>query len=98
MDLKQAWADWVDADDYEKHMAGVGQAQANAGLVDELVGGLKLEPGAAVLLAGAGSGQMFDFVPAERFAPYRLTCSDISRKLLDRLSARVRCEAVLGRR
>jgi hypothetical protein len=37
MTLREAWTRFVAAEDYETHMAAIGQAQANASLVAELV-------------------------------------------------------------
>jgi hypothetical protein len=48
-----------------------------------------------VLVAGAGTGQMFDYIPADVFSSHRLICSDISSRLLARLRERLDCETVV---
>jgi hypothetical protein len=95
MTLREAWTRHIAAEDYEAHMAEIGQAQANASLVLELLAAAAPEPGSRVLIAGAGTGQMFDCSGTEPFRPYRLTCSDINAGYLDKLRARCECETVV---
>jgi len=95
MTLREIWIQQVEPDDYERHMAAVGQAEVNAGLVRELFAAAGVEPGARVLVAGAGTGQMFSYLPAGLFENYRLVCSDISPRMLERLQERVLCEVVV---
>jgi SAM-dependent methyltransferase len=95
MTLREAWISRVTPEDYEAHMARVGQAEANALLVRTLLSQAEIATGSRVLVAGAGTGQMFDHMPPQTFAPYHLVCSDISPTLLERLRLRVACETVL---
>lgn len=87
--LRQAWTSWVSADDYESHMAAVGQAQANASLAEAA---LRLVPpaGERLLVAGCGTGQMFDYLDAAVFAGFDLTFTDVNpdflRLVADRLA------------
>ena len=60
--LRDAWANLIRAEDYEAHMAAVGQAQANAHLVADYFLQAPLLPGARILFLGAGTGQVFDYV------------------------------------
>lgn len=85
----------VTAEDYETHMASIGQAQANALLVHELLGWATIAAGSRVLIAGAGTGQMLDYIPTDVFSSYRMICSDISPRLLGRLRERLDCETVV---
>ncbi len=87
--LKHAWAEIIQAEDYEQHMSNVGQAQANAELVMDLLEASQLITGDRVLFAGAGPGQMFDFVSHEFLLPYEVTFTDINARFLDRLKRRV---------
>ena len=87
--LRDAWAAVIQAADYDAHMAAIGQAQSNASLVAELFGIEAPPPEAAVLFAGAGTGQMFDYIHAELLRPYRTTFTDINPAFLDRLAARL---------
>src|SRR5713101_7078807 len=89
MTLRELWRRHIAADDYERHMAAVGQAEANAGLIQELFRDHAPPPGARLLFAGAGTGQCFDYLPANIVAPFRTTFSDINPGYLDRLSARI---------
>jgi ubiquinone/menaquinone biosynthesis C-methylase UbiE len=87
--LRDAWTKLIRAEDYDAHMAAVGQAQANAAL---LAGFFERDPpraGSAVLFAGAGTGQLFDDLSPEFVNPYRATFSDINAEYLKRLAARL---------
>ncbi len=89
--LRHAWKELIRGADYDAHMASVGQAQANADLVREL---FRERPPAAdlrVLFAGAGTGQMFDFLPPGLLAPFVNTFTDINPEFLELLRERLRC-------
>ena len=79
--LRDAWCGGVAAHDYEQHMAAIGQAQANARIVREAIQRWT-RPGASVLIAGAGTGQMLDYEGHEFLAPYDVTFSDINPEFL----------------
>ena len=87
--LRCAWTQIVTADDYEEHMASVGQAQAAAELTAHLIHSASLRPGSRILIAGAGTGQMFDFLDPDVFRPHRLTCADLNPAFLARLRERL---------
>ncbi|MBZ5526404.1 MAG: class I SAM-dependent methyltransferase [Acidobacteriia bacterium] len=87
--LRDAWTSAIRAEDYEAHMAAIGQAQANATLVADYFRARPPQPDATVLFAGAGAGQMFDFVSPSFLLPYRITFADINPGYLERLSARL---------
>lgn len=88
--LHEAWKKHIRAEDYEAHMASVGQAQANAQLVREYFERRTLPAGASVLFAGAGTGQMFAYVPPQVLQNYDVTFSDINRRYLELLESRLR--------
>jgi 2-polyprenyl-3-methyl-5-hydroxy-6-metoxy-1,4-benzoquinol methylase len=87
--LREAWTYVISAADYEAHMASIGQAQANASLVEEFLQAAPPPPGSAILIAGAGTGQMFDYIPASILTPYCTTFTDINAGYLQILSARL---------
>ncbi len=87
--LRRAWTEIVTADDYDEHMASIGQAQAAAALTRGLLELALLPAGSRVVIAGAGTGQMFDFVDPSVFRPYRLTCADLNPAFLVRLRERL---------
>jgi SAM-dependent methyltransferase len=95
MTLREAWTSHVTAEDYERHMASIGQAQANAELVAFLFAQVQIEPGARVLLAGAGTGQMFDFLPPLLFDGYRVLASDVNPTFLAKLRERIDYETAI---
>jgi len=87
--LRLAWTQIVTADDYEQHMAGIGQAQAAATLNRQIIEAAKPPDGSHVVIAGAGTGQMFDFLDPALFRSFRLTCTDLNRSFLARLEERL---------
>lgn len=87
MALREAWKSGIEAEDYERHMAAIGQAQANAGLLEEFARGL--EEGARLLVAGAGPGQFLEHMEASAFERVRAVFSDISGAFLQRLRGRL---------
>jgi hypothetical protein len=88
--LKAAWRDHIRIDDYERHMAANGQAQANASLLKSLFLNYAPPLGARILVAGAGGGQCFDYLPTNVLGRYRTTFADISAAYLERLSERLK--------
>src|SRR5690349_3173696 len=87
--LRRAWAEIVTADDYEMHMASVGQAKAAAELTQRIVELAAIPALGRITIAGAGTGQMFDLMDASIFSPYRLTCADLNATFLERLRERL---------
>jgi len=88
-ELHRAWTEIITAEDYEEHMASIGQAQAAAELTHRLIESASLRPGSRITIAGAGTGQMFDFLALGVFAPHRLTCTDLNPVFLARLRERL---------
>lgn len=93
--LREAWTTIVRPDDYEKHMAAVGQAQANAKLVEEYFAKAVLNPNDSILFLGAGTGQLFNFVSPAFLLPYQTTFTDINSSYLKWLSERLKNAADL---
>jgi hypothetical protein len=88
-ELRRAWTEIVTAEDYEEHMASIGQAQAAAELTQRLIQSASLQPNSRITIAGAGTGQMFDFLAPAVFGPHRLTCADLNPVFLARLRERL---------
>jgi ubiquinone/menaquinone biosynthesis C-methylase UbiE len=88
--LREAWTTEIRPDDYDAHMAQVGQAQANAQLVADWLRSKSPKADSSILFAGAGTGQMFDFISPEIFFPHRVTFTDINGDYLKRLESRVK--------
>jgi hypothetical protein len=84
--LRQAWLT-IEPADYEQHMAGIGQAQANAGLMAAWLAAVA--PEETVLVAGAGTGQMFDFLAPEQAGAGRMVFTDLNPVFLEKLRARL---------
>lgn len=88
--LREAWTTIIQAKDYEDHMAAVGQAQANAGLLADYLAAQPPTAEASLLFVGAGTGQMFEFVSPSMLLPYQTTFTDINGSYLEQLSGRLR--------
>jgi hypothetical protein len=87
--LRRAWTTIVTPDDYEEHMARIGQAQAAADLMRWLIETAGTPPSAHIVIAGAGTGQALDFLDASLFQPFRVTFTDLNPRFLDRLKERL---------
>ncbi|MGC4048169.1 MAG: hypothetical protein QM757_00425 [Paludibaculum sp.] len=85
--LRDAWTTRVQVEDYEAHMAAIGQAQANAAHMADFLARVG-EPGARLLIAGAGTGQMFDYLPPDVFDSCRPFFTDINPRFLASLRRR----------
>jgi Methyltransferase domain len=84
--VREAWCGYIDAGDYDAHMARNGQAQANARLVESLLARYP-PPGHRLLIAGAGTGQWLELGDS-LVSRFQTTCTDINGAFLARLSAR----------
>jgi hypothetical protein len=88
--LRKGWTEIVTGEDLDQHLARVGQAQVNARLLVELLAASSLRADAELLLAGVGTGQLFDYADVAALARYRLTCTDINASFLAALKTRLR--------
>jgi SAM-dependent methyltransferase len=88
-ELRRAWTEIVTVEDYEDHMASIGQAQAAAELTQRLIQSASLRPGSRITIVGVGTGQMFDFLAPAVFRPHCLTYADINPVFLARLRERL---------
>jgi hypothetical protein len=87
--LRLAWTQIVTGEDYDEHMARIGQAQAGAELACQIIRSADPPAGAQVAIVGAGTGQALDFVDPALFRPFRLTFTDLNPAFLARLSRRL---------
>ncbi|MBV9225682.1 MAG: class I SAM-dependent methyltransferase [Acidobacteriaceae bacterium] len=87
--LRLAWTQIVTADDYEEHMTAIGQAQAAAALTQSIIQATTPLEGARLVIVGAGTGQMLDFMDASLLRPFQITCTDLNRSFLLRLEERL---------
>lgn len=71
-------------------MAQVGQARANAELLQSILDSSAREKPVSLLIAGAGTAQFLDYIPATCLTPFHLTLSDINESFLKR--AEERCD------
>lgn len=87
--LHRAWTQIITADDYDEHMAAIGQAQAAAALTAKILGDIDLPANSRIVIAGAGTGQMFEFIDPALFRPLKLICTDLNPMFLTRLRERL---------
>src|SRR3954451_2588807 len=95
-ELRRAWTEIVTADDYERHMAAIGQAQAGAQLMVWMIGAAALRDGDSITIAGAGAGQMLEFLDPAILRPHRLRFSDLNGRYLERLRGRLAVHHLAG--
>jgi hypothetical protein len=88
-DLRRAWAELVAPEDYEAHMAAIGQAEANAHLIKKLIDDFPMRPLDRILFAGAGTGQMFDYVTPKFLLANEVIFTDIRGEFLECLKRRL---------
>ena len=86
---RKGWMEIVSPEDYDAHMEEIGQAEANAFLVAKMFKDFPLNEGASLLVPGAGTGQMFDYITPFQIGLCSFTFSDISSRLLGRLEQRL---------
>jgi hypothetical protein len=87
--LRRAWTEIVTPEDYEEHMARIGQAQAGADLTRSLIETARPRRGARIMFAGAGTGQMLDFLDPCLLRSFRLTFTDLNARFLECLKRRL---------
>jgi 2-polyprenyl-3-methyl-5-hydroxy-6-metoxy-1,4-benzoquinol methylase len=88
--LREAWTEIITVEDYEGHMAEIGQAKANAEMVRDFIFDLDLKGTERILFAGAGPGQMFDYIGEETFGGAHVVLTDINEKFVERLEKRAK--------
>ena len=87
--LRLAWTELISAADLDDHKHQVGQVAANAELLQSMLVSSAREKSVGLLIAGAGTAQFLDYIPATCLAPFHLTLSDINESFLRR--AKERC-------
>lgn len=75
-------------EDYEIHMANVGQAQANADLMRELVGFGSSKVRQRLLIAGCGPGQFLEVASPDYLLPHRCVFTDLSLAFIEQVQVR----------
>jgi SAM-dependent methyltransferase len=80
---REAWLEIVEPSDLDSHMASVGQAEANAAIVEEMFTHLPLSLHSKLLIHGCGTCQMFDYFDPSVFGNVDITFADLSPKMLD---------------
>ena len=87
--LRHAWTQIVTGEDYDDHMARIGQAQAGADLTCQIIRSADPPSGGHVVIAGAGTGQVLDFLDPALFRTFHLTFTDLNPAFLARLAQRL---------
>ena len=94
--LRRAWTEIITGDDLDQHLAAVGQAQAGAELAAWMLRNAAPPAGGRVVIAGAGTGQMLDFLNADLLRPFELTFTDLNPTFLKRLMERLQQHRLSG--
>ncbi|GEM_PF-3736054 len=82
---RRAWLEIVKPKDLDSHMKNVGQAEANATLVRDMLEAYQLDPYSGLLVHGCGTCQMFDYLKPEDLGDMeaiKLTFADFSPRIL----------------
>jgi ubiquinone/menaquinone biosynthesis C-methylase UbiE len=87
---REGWLNVIDAAELDSHMVSVGQAEANASLVKEMIGRVPLNEESRLLVHGCGTCQMFEYLDLADFGTKRITLADFSPKLLNVAEKRVK--------
>jgi protein-L-isoaspartate O-methyltransferase len=80
----------VQASELDHHMAGNSQAQANARILGEMLAAMALPPGARILMPGAGTGQILDYMDISLLRPLQVVFTDINAEFLKVLEDRLK--------
>jgi SAM-dependent methyltransferase len=87
---RKGWTEIVTSEDYDKHMANIGQASANSEMVKQMFQDYPLM-GSRLLIPGCGTGQMFDYITPDVFGSgTQLTLTDINPTFLEKTKERLR--------
>ena len=87
---KKGWMEIINADDLDSHMASIGQAQANGEIVKQMFEEYPLKPNSKLLVAGCGTGQLFDYIEPHDFGSgIELVLTDINPSFLEKAKERL---------
>ncbi|MBI4892167.1 MAG: hypothetical protein HY821_16185, partial [Acidobacteria bacterium] len=86
--LRTVWTALIQPADYDAHMAAIGQAQTNAAHLQHFLHLIEPPPEARLLIAGAGTGQLFDYLSPGALAPANPLFTDINPAFLAALRLR----------
>jgi 2-polyprenyl-3-methyl-5-hydroxy-6-metoxy-1,4-benzoquinol methylase len=81
--LYRAWKNIVIPDELDDHMHVVGQAAANAALLESMLYAAQMQPNSRILIGGAGTAQFLDYVPSAVLANHDIIVSDINIQFLE---------------
>ena len=89
---KKGWMKIITADDLDSHMAAIGQAEANAGIVKQMFAECPLKPNSGLLIAGCGTQcQLFDYIcPSDLGNNIKLALTDINPSFLAKSKERLK--------
>ncbi len=87
---KAGWTQIVSAEDLDRHMADNGQAEAIANIFFKMFQSVPVAKDSLLLFAGAGTGQIFDYISPEKFFDFNLLFSDLSNQFLLALQKRLK--------
>lgn len=86
---RKGWSEIISAADIDRHMAENGQAQVIAELLYEMLQSVPVMKPGKILFAGAGTGQLIDYVSLEPLADVTVVFSDLTDRFRPRLEQRL---------
>ena len=87
---RRGWMEIITGDDLDSHTAAIGQAEANAEIVKQMLAEHPLSPNSRLLIAGGSTGQLFDYVrPQDLGSNVELLLTDINPSFLAKARERL---------
>ena len=80
---RRAWLHLVKPGELDAHMASIGQAETNAGIVRDMFRSLPLAEGGKLLVHGCGSCQMLDYLSLSDLGNISFTFADLSPAMME---------------
>ena len=86
---RKGWMKIISVNDLDSHMAAIGQAQANAEIIQQMFRDYDLRKEAKLLISGCGTGQLFDYAKPSDLGDFELTLTDINSAYLSATEQRL---------
>lgn len=80
---RKGWTEVITAEDFDYHMATIGQAETNSKIIREMFSEFPLPNNSKLLVAGCGTCQMFDYLEPKKIGTYQFIFSDINQSFFE---------------
>ncbi len=86
---RKGWTEIISPQELDNHMANIGQAEANAGIVKQMFKDHPLESGSKLVVPGCGTCQLFDYIIPSDLGKIELFFTDINPSYLSKVKERL---------